>query len=360
MPRDRLVTVEDLPIIPPSGAAEPARGAGQSGAFHDFGASAKKLVSPPTASGLSLLASIHDTRLSLSARSASLSHAFATPAGDLRGTIGITDGQRGFYQRNVPPEMTLGLNLSRPPPKEGAGLLSCALHLDAAQRACFISSAMAFLGGGLKAGAAAALGGDDGRLVQSYSLGCEAGSAAAGAVSVRCDGAGGAPPSALTLSMLAPPVALGGGSLSLAAEVTLGGGGGGGGGGEAVGTGGVRVGAAVPLANGVRAQATADASGRFSFHLLVNDSEGGFGPWRRGARGLPPAFAVGATLGAAPHGASSVGGGGGGGAAAAAAATAPVVAFGWHTLRLVGARAVVLPAAISAAPLLVSVEPEGR
>ena len=141
MPRDRLVTVEDLPIIAsPSGAAEPARGAGQSGAFGDFGAAAKALVSPPTASGLSLIASIHDTRLSLSARSASLSHAFSTPAGELTGTVGIMDGRRGpFYQRSVPPEMTLGLNLSRPPPKEGAGLLSCALHVDAAQRTCSIS-----------------------------------------------------------------------------------------------------------------------------------------------------------------------------------------------------------------------------
>ena len=237
--------------------------------------------------------------------------------------------------------MTLGLHLTRAPPKQGTGLVSCAVDVDAAQRTGTISSVVALLGGGVKAGAAAALGGES-RLLQSYSLGCEVGSAAAGAVSARCDGTAGAAPSALTMSVLAPPVALdaGGRSLSLAAEVTLGG---------AEGGRGVsgRVGVAVPLVGGVRAKATADSSGRCSCHLLLN--EGGFGPWRRGARGLPPAFAVGATMGAAAaQGDASAGGGVG--------AADPAVSLGFHMLRLVGERAVVLPAALSAAPLLVSID----
>lgn len=347
MPRDRKVTVDELPVHPasPSGAAE-AKGAGQDGAFGDFGAVAKELVSPPATpdldlmAGMRLVASIQDTRLSLAARSATLSHSLALPAGELTGSIGITDGRQDpFLLSRAPAAMTLGLNLARDAPTHGAGLLSCAVEVDAAQRTGTVSSAMAFLGGRLKAGAAATFG--DGRAqgphMQSYRLGCEVGSAAAGLVTARCGGKAGAAPSALTLSMLAPPVALGAARpLSFAAEATIG----------SEGGRSLRVGAAVPLTDGVRAKVTADARGGCSFHLLLN--EVGFGPWRRGARGLPPAFAVGATLfGEGPHGAAAASAGGAGAA----------VALALHPLRLVGERAVMLPSALSSAPLLISVEP---
>ena len=163
MPRDRKVTVDELPVHPasPSGAAE-AKGAGQDGAFGDFGAVAKELVSPPATpdlalmAGMRLVASIQDTRLSLAARSATLSHSLALPAGELTGSIGITDGRQDpFLLSRAPAAMTLGLNLARDAPTHGAGLLSCAVEVDAAQRTGSVSSAMAFLGGRLKAGAAA-------------------------------------------------------------------------------------------------------------------------------------------------------------------------------------------------------------
>ena len=320
--RDRRVTVDELPDLPAAGPTESAKTAA---AFSGFGAAAKELVSPPTPGAFSLVASFNDTRLSLARRCAALSHTLALPIGEVVTTLGAT-----YPWASAPTAATLGLELVRPP-SQGAGLLSCTMELDAAQRTGSVSAAAACLSGRLKVGAAAALGG--GRPLQSYSLGCEFGSTASGLVGARCDGAMGTAPSALTLSLLGPPVTLGAaaGPLTVAAEVTT----------DAEGGRNGRVGATVPLGkDGLRAKVTADARGGCSCHLMLH--EGGIGAWQPGARGLPPSFAVGATIskGAAGTGADGC-------------------ALGVLPLRLFGERAVSLPLALSSTPLLLTVEPGG-
>ena len=76
--------------------------------------------------------------------------------------------------------------------------------------------------------------------------------------------------------------------------------------------------------------------------MVFNESASG--PWQRGARGLPPSITIGAVSSAS---AAAAGGACSGGHSKTVAV---------QMLRLMGDRAVMLPAAVSGAPLLLSVE----
>ena len=94
--------------------------------------------------------------------------------------------------------------------------------------------------------------------------------------------------------------------------------------------------AAVPVSPGVRAKVTADTRGSLGCHMVFNEE--GFGKWQRGAGGLPPSFALGACV--SPS-------------AAPVTAGTSVSVGQLQLLRLIGERAVTLPA-FPATPLLLT------